>query len=95
LEIKFPISRGNYCQVTFDDLTRDSVGEMRRLYEQLSLGDFQPAEAPLQKFADSQRDYKRNEHQITPALRNRIDLECADYIERYVRRSPSKVRQAG
>ncbi len=89
------IPSANFCQVTFENLTNDSVSVMRRIYESLSLGDFEPAEEPLQQFVDSQRNYKRNRHEHDSPLHDRIDTECADYLKRYIDPSTRQSRKAG
>src|SRR5262249_45210922 len=35
------IASDHLCEVRYEDLVRDTVGEMRRIYEQLNLGDFE------------------------------------------------------
>ena len=60
LEDRDRIPRGNLVEVRFEDLERDPVGELRRVYHILSLPGFAQAEPAIQSYVDSQRSYQKN-----------------------------------
>ena len=55
------IPNSRFHEVRFDDLERDPVGEMQRIYKQLELQGFQEFQPKLQAYADSQVHYQKNE----------------------------------
>lgn len=74
---------GNLCEVRYEDLIADPIGELERAYRELSLGDFEPVRQSIQQQAESKRDYQKNRHQLDPQLAQRIDEQCRDYMQRY------------
>ncbi len=59
-EQKSLIPDGRFHEVRFDDLERDPMGEMKKLYGQLSLGDFEAFRPKLQRYVDSLAGYRKN-----------------------------------
>jgi hypothetical protein len=54
------IPRGNYVEVAFEQLERDPIGEIRKIYQTLSLPDFTTFEPSLQKYFNSLAGYQKN-----------------------------------
>lgn len=54
------IPDGHYCEVAFDDLERDPLGALRRIYSQLELPEFAYAEQAVSAYVDSLSGYRRN-----------------------------------
>jgi hypothetical protein len=54
------ISAQNFCEVAFDDLERDPVGEVLRIYERLRLPDFDYVKPTLQNYIESIAGYSKN-----------------------------------
>lgn len=54
------IPAGQYCEVAFENLERDPVSEIRKIYDALNLPDFASSEPRLRKYVNSLVDYKRN-----------------------------------
>jgi len=70
------IPAGNYCEVGFEDLERDPVGEVRKIYETLSLPEFSAFEPSLQKYVNSLAGYQKNTFQnLDPGFKNRLRHE--------------------
>lgn len=55
------IPRGNICEVAFESLEVDPVGEVRRIYQELSLPDFRGAEPALRDYVTTIADYQKND----------------------------------
>jgi hypothetical protein len=72
-----------FCQVRYEDLIADPVGQMRSVYEQLALGDFERVRPAFAEYFANQKDYKTNRYQLTPELRAAITRRWGKYIERY------------
>jgi hypothetical protein len=64
------IPSGAYCEVGFEELEKDPVGEMRRVYEELGLPGFEAARPALEAYVASLAGYQKNEHaELPPVVR--------------------------
>lgn len=70
-------------EVRFEDLVADPVNELREVYRQLELGDFEPARRGVEEYLRSQDGYQRNSHVVSDELRKKISSRCEAYIEKY------------
>jgi hypothetical protein len=77
------IPANQLCELKYEDLVRDPLGQLRRIYEQLELGDFDAVSPKMEAHVGSQRDYKTNRHELEPELRSEIRRRWSDYFERY------------
>lgn len=67
------IPDGQYCEVRFQELTTDMVGQVECIYRQLGLLGFEQARPKLQAYAESHADYQRTAHRpLDETLRQRI-----------------------
>ncbi|MGO8744588.1 MAG: sulfotransferase family protein [Thermoguttaceae bacterium] len=77
------IPPSHFAEVRYEDLVRDMVGQMRRIYDELDLGEFDKLLPALQKFVASQADYKKNRYQLAPEVRDEIARRWSGYIAQY------------
>ena len=64
---------GRFHEIAFEDLEREPVVEMRKLYEALRLPDFDTVEPVLRKYVDSLTGYQKNQYtELTADLRSRV-----------------------
>ena len=62
-----------YHEVRYEDLERDSVGQVKQIYEKLDLPGFGTVQPSLQRYVDSTTNYRKNKYSELPALlRNEI-----------------------
>ncbi len=67
------IPPGHYCEVQFEKLERDIVGEIERVYSELELGDFEAARPRVEAYAAEKADYQKNVHPpLDDELRRRV-----------------------
>jgi omega-hydroxy-beta-dihydromenaquinone-9 sulfotransferase len=71
------------CEVRYEDLVADPVGQLRRVYDELELGEFDAVLPALKQYAEDRSDYKRNRYEIAPELRDEISRRWNSYIARY------------
>jgi len=70
------IPAGHYHEMSYEDLERDPLQQMRNLYHALDLPDFQHVEPALQQYVATLSDYKKNEHlRLSNELAERISHE--------------------
>jgi omega-hydroxy-beta-dihydromenaquinone-9 sulfotransferase len=60
------IPAGQFCEIGFEDLERDIVGQVGAIYEQLRLPGFDTLRPKLQQYADSKAGFQKNRHQPLP-----------------------------
>ena len=73
----------NFVELRFEDLVADPVGEMRAIYEKLSLGEFEKAEPGILEYLESTKDFQGNKHNLSPEVEGSIKSGCAEYMRRY------------
>jgi hypothetical protein len=67
------IPAGRFHEIGFEDLERNPIGEMNKLYESLSLPGFEKFRPKLQHYVSSLADYRKNKFQeLDPALRRKV-----------------------
>lgn len=64
---RLALPESQLAETSYEAITADPVGEIRRLYEQLGLGSSEEGLAAIQTYADSLRGYSGNVHRIAPA----------------------------
>ena len=77
------IDPAHICDLRYEDLVADPVGEVGRLYERLNLGDYAHVRDQIVTFAGQQKDYKTNQHELDEGLAARIRERWSGYFERY------------
>lgn len=66
------IPAGQYSELLYQDLVRDPVGQLARVYADLQLGDFAQVEPQIAAFAGEQASYQRNRHSLDEQTRQEI-----------------------
>jgi hypothetical protein len=70
------IREDRWCEIRYEDLERDPVGEMRKIYEALSLPDFGRVEPAMRDYLASLSGYEKNSYAtLAPAMKERIARE--------------------
>ena len=67
------IPEGQFCEIYFEDLEKDMVGQVGKIYEHLNLSGFRDLEPKLQRYVEGITGYKKNTHPpLTESLRHQI-----------------------
>ena len=67
------IPRGQFSEIAFEDLERDTVGQLKRVYEDLSLPSFEDCEHSVRQLLADIGDYQKNQFPALPtSLRAKI-----------------------
>lgn len=77
------MATGQFCEIRYEELVRSPVAQMRRMYEELQLGDFEAARPAIENYFAGKKDYKTNRYEMTPELQAEITRRWSNYIERY------------
>lgn len=70
-------------EVRYEDLVRDPIGQMRRIYDELALGGFEEARPAMEGFLQSQSGYKKNRYEISPETRAEIARRWSRFFAQY------------
>ncbi|GBF26124.1 hypothetical protein MnTg02_01161 [bacterium MnTg02] len=77
------VPRENLVEIKYEDLVADPVGNLKRIYDQLRLGDFSRAEPYVTDYLSQTGDYQTNVWEMTASRRREIRARWADYIDRF------------
>ncbi|MBX7165555.1 MAG: sulfotransferase [Pirellulales bacterium] len=73
-----------FCEVRYEHLVADPVGELRRVYDHLQLGSFEHLEPHLDRYRRDTATYQTNTYaQLDPAIRATIARRWRPYFDRY------------
>jgi hypothetical protein len=71
------IPQGHLVEVRFEDLERDPLGELARIYDRLALPGFDAAEPAFRDYVRSQQNYRKNRLNLSPEDRARVEQRWA------------------
>jgi hypothetical protein len=74
---------GAVCDVLYEDLVSDPIGQVLRIYDQLELGALEPARKDLEKYVESQRDFKGNRYELGDEDRLLLNERWGRFFEPY------------
>jgi hypothetical protein len=77
------INPSRFHELRYEELVRDPIGEMRKLYDHLGLGGFDAVRPQLERYFADKADYKTNRYEQSPELHGRIEERWGDVIRRY------------
>ncbi|MFO7902948.1 MAG: sulfotransferase family protein [Planctomycetota bacterium] len=71
------------CDVKYEDLVNDPIGELARVYQHLGLEGFDKENPRLREYVNSKKGYRTNVLSLDARLRERIADRWSDYFDRY------------
>lgn len=71
------------AETRYEDLIADPLREVKRLYAELDLGDFENIRSGIEKYVANRKDYKTNRHDLEPEVEGEIERRWSDYLHRY------------
>jgi len=82
-EGKQQIAPGRLHELHYEDLMADPVGQLKMLYRQLDLGDFEVARPRIEAYLAGVKDYQTNLHLLTPDECRAVTHRWGSVIQRY------------
>jgi hypothetical protein len=73
----------NFCEVRYEELVRDPVGQVRRIYEHLRLGEFEAVRPAIERYAAENADYRIDRYELAPQLQEQISTRLGKYMQQY------------
>jgi hypothetical protein len=86
------VAADRLCEVTYEELVRDPIGQMRRVYDELALGDFDNVLPRLEAYVAATQGYETNRYDLAPELRAEIARRWQPFIRRYGYSAPEEGR---
>jgi hypothetical protein len=77
------LDSSNICDVRYEELVKDPVGTMRRIYEELDLGDFEQTREKIEQYVEQKKSYQTNQHELEPEIMEEIRRRWSGYYEKY------------
>ena len=72
-----------FQELKYEDLVKDPLGEVRRVYERLDLGDFENVRPGLEAYVARSKGYETNKYALAPELRDLVTARWGEVIRRY------------
>jgi omega-hydroxy-beta-dihydromenaquinone-9 sulfotransferase len=76
-----PIGVGSLTRVRYEELVNDPVGQMRRMYQELGLANFETVKPQLEQHLAEVAGHTRNRFVISPEQKARVDSRWGRLIE--------------
>lgn len=77
------IPADRFYELRYEDLIRDPVTELKKIYETLHLGDFEPVRASIEGYLREQKDYQTNQHELDAETLAKLKDRWGFYADRY------------
>lgn len=71
------------CEVSFEELTRDGVGTIERIYRELELGDFSNAQPAVAEYSGRRKSYQKNKYAFPTDWKEEIEDCWKDYFDNF------------
>jgi hypothetical protein len=80
---KHLIPQGHLVEVKFEDVENRPLEAIKRIYDRLSLPNFEVAVPAFQAYIESQKNYQKNRYALTPETIKRIEQGWSPHIQRW------------
>ena len=77
------VEPGNWCEVRYEEVAADPLGQVEKIYDQLDLAGFDHMRPRLEEYVASLREYKPNKLDVDPAIKEQIDQRWQWYRQRF------------
>jgi hypothetical protein len=77
------VDPARFYELRYEDLVRQPLEEMRKLYDRLGLGEFERVRPKLEKYLAGLANYQTNRYQLAPEVREKIRSRWGEVIRRY------------
>ena len=86
------IPKGNLAEVAFDKIEKDPLGVLSSIYEELNLPGYDLAERHFIDYVNEMKSYKKNTHEISLDLINKIEAEWGFAIKEWDYAIPGHIK---
>ncbi len=75
------VPAGHFSDVRYEDLVRDPIGEMERIYRELELGGFDEVRPAIEAYFARNREVRGGRYELTPDQKLKVERGLAEVIE--------------
>lgn len=83
------IPDGHLVEVRFEDLERDPLGELERVYSTLGLPDWPKARTHIADYLQTLTGYRKNRHRIDPSIVDVVDRDWGELVREWGYEAPN------
>lgn len=73
LQDRSQIPSGNLVEVRYETLEQNPMGELERIYEELSLPGFDTAQTAFRQYIEAQKSYQKNKLELSPEAQRKVE----------------------
>jgi hypothetical protein len=77
------LDESQICDVRYEDLVKDPLGQVRRIYERLALGDYESARGSIEAYVAQRKGYAPARYALEAEVVAEIRRRWAGYMEKY------------
>jgi hypothetical protein len=77
------VGEDQLCEVRYEDVIADPLGQMRSIYDQLGLGGFEAMAPRIESYFADRSDYRTNRYEIPAGTRAMLTQRWGDYLREY------------
>ena len=88
---KWLIPTENLMEIKFEDFEKDTVNEIKTIYNKLLNEDFSGVESSIREYSNAQRNYQKNRYSVDIQLIENIKNRWGKYIEQYNYQLPEDI----
>ena len=83
LQQRSEIPDNQLVEVKFEQLVKQPVDELSRIYQQLEMGEFDKLQPGIERYFQQKKDHKTNTLELDETLRTEIDAHWRGYMENF------------
>lgn len=77
------VPSGSLCEVRYEDLAQDPLGQLQRVYDELELGEYDAARPHFEEHVAGLKEYRTNVFQLDDARLAEIEQRLGPFMQRY------------
>jgi hypothetical protein len=74
------VPAGHFCEARYEELVRNPIAVMERVYAELGLGGFDTVRPQIEAYFAARKDYQTNRHTLPPEEHAKVERELARVI---------------
>ncbi|MHA2472429.1 MAG: sulfotransferase family protein [Promethearchaeota archaeon] len=77
------IPKGNLVEIKFEDLEKDAIGQLKRIYDILNLPGFDTSRSSIEDYLEHEKNYKKNKFQLSKGIIDKIEKQWGFTIKKW------------
>ncbi|MBD3192607.1 MAG: hypothetical protein GF308_18345 [Candidatus Heimdallarchaeota archaeon] len=88
---KESLPKNQLIEIRYEDLITEPLEELKRIYQQLKIDGFEENKKFFEQFISTQKDYKKNIHEISKTIISTVNNHWTNYFKKYLYEKVSKL----